>query len=172
MNANQKSLNLTYINNAFKGAPQRGKCKDEILHELGQFLEVMIKCNDSKDITIGSFFHWIKPAILHDQYLFISSHGDLEPSSYILWAWVSDKTLKEYFTQNRFALHPMSWNEGNNLIIVDYQTSDKNLSLSVIRDLYRKARNQAGISFRLINFSIRNQMGIVVKHNRKKAYGY
>ncbi len=45
---------------------------------------------------------------------------------------VSRKTLNDYFTQERFALHPMCWNEGENLIIVDFAIADNYLSKAVI----------------------------------------
>ncbi|MEZ8021085.1 toxin-activating lysine-acyltransferase [Vibrio splendidus] len=172
MTIQQREYKTTSIvNEQFIGRAQKGKHKEEVLQELGQFLEITAKVIDRQSINISSFIHWIKPAILHDQYLFIKNDGDLDPSGYVLWAWVSRKTLNEYFTQERFALHPMCWNEGKYLIIVDFVIADNSLSQTVIRNLYRRARSQADISFNTINICVRNQAGFVVKHNRKSDYG-
>ncbi|MEZ9722423.1 toxin-activating lysine-acyltransferase [Vibrio splendidus] len=164
-------LQSAEVNQLFSRREPRGKFKNELLLELGQFLEITAKVTDRQSINISSFIHWIKPAILHDQYLFIKNDGDLDPSGYVLWAWVSRKTLNEYFTQERFALHPMCWNEGKYLIIVDFAIVDNSLSQTVIRNLYRRARSQADISFNTVNICVRNQAGFVVKHNRKSDYG-
>ncbi|WP_454440093.1 toxin-activating lysine-acyltransferase [Vibrio bathopelagicus] len=165
-----KATNI--VNEQFIGRAQKGKYKEEVLQELGQFLEITTKVADRASINISSFIHWVKPAILHDQYLFIKNDGDLDPSGYVLWAWVSRKTLNDYFTQERFALHPMCWNEGENLIIVDFAIADNYLSKAVIRNLYRKARSQAYIPYDSINICVRNKSGFVVKHNRKNDYGH
>ncbi|MGF1683885.1 toxin-activating lysine-acyltransferase [Photobacterium minamisatsumaniensis] len=167
-----QALRVSTLNASFIGRGQKGKYKEEVLQELGQFLEIIAKDKDRRDINISSFLHWVKPAILHDQYWLIKNDGDLEPSGYVLWAWVSRRTLNEYFTQERFALHPMCWNEGEHLIVVDFIIADKFSSRTVIRDLYRKVRNKTGISYKSINISIRDKTGSVVKHNRENAYGH
>ncbi|PFG56475.1 RTX toxin acyltransferase family protein [Vibrio sp. ES.051] len=158
------------INEKFIGHRQKGKYKQEVFQELGQFLEVSAKIADRSDINVRSFLHWVKPAILHDQYFLLKNEGDLEPFGYVLWAWVSKKTLNKYLTQKRFALHPMCWNEGEHLIIVDLAITDNTMSKSVVRSLYQKARKDANVSFKQINICIRDNYGLITKHNRKYSY--
>lgn len=153
------------MNCLFTGRKLSGKSKSEVLSVLGQLLEITAKLEDGKKINIESFLHWIKPAILHDQYLILKRDGDIEPSGYILWAWVNVKTLEEYFTKDCFALNPMSWNEGEHLIIVDFAISD----YSNMYELYRRCRNKTGISYKWVNISIRNSAGLVIKNNRRRA---
>ncbi|WP_045422383.1 toxin-activating lysine-acyltransferase [Vibrio jasicida] len=166
----RKLKNISTINASLIGRPQIGKYKTEVFQELGQFVEITAKIPHRLNLNVSSFIHWIKPAILHDQYLLIKNDGDLEPSGYVLWAWVSAKTLDEFFTKERFVLHPMCWNEGEHLIIVDFAIANKSFHQSVIRSLYRKARNQADISYKTINICIRDNVGSIIKHNRKNAY--
>lgn len=159
---------ITSINSLFLGREQRGKLKSEILQELGQLLEIAVKNKDRSTVNIGSFIHWIKPAILHDQYLYIKNKGDLEPSGYLIWAWVDTETLYDFFDKERFIIHPMGFNDGKNLIILDFCYLDENNNLSVIKKLYRKARNEAGVSYKNINICIRDSNGLVVSNNMRR----
>ncbi|WP_318460216.1 toxin-activating lysine-acyltransferase [Photobacterium leiognathi] len=159
---------ITSINSLFLGREQRGKLKSEILQELGQLLEIAVKNKDRSTVNIGSFIHWIKPAILHDQYLYIKNKGDLEPSGYLIWAWVDTETLYDFFDKDRFIIHPMGFNDGKNLIILDFCYLDENNNLSVIKNLYRKARNEAGVSYKNINICIRDSNGLVVSNNMRR----
>ncbi|WED22388.1 toxin-activating lysine-acyltransferase [Vibrio sp. JC009] len=167
-----QNLPISSLNALFIGREQRGKSKEEVLQELGQFLEISAKSQGMQEINISSFLHWVKPAILHDQYVFIKNEGDIEACGYVLWAWVDRNTLIEYLNKERFSLHPMCWNEGEHLIIVDFFCSDKSISHFLIKQLYRKARYQAGISYKSVNISIRDNTGSVVKHNRRDGYEY
>lgn len=164
---NFKSINES--NEKFLLRESIAKDKYQIYCELGQFLEIASKSH-RKSIDIQSFLHWIKPAIIHDQYIVIKNDGDIEPSGYLMWAWVSKKTLSQYFEQDRFVLHPMSWNEGNNLIIVDFSIVDTRSTKSTLFNLYRRARKQVGLSNNQINICIRDSYGKVVKNNRNLVY--
>ncbi|WP_045412621.1 toxin-activating lysine-acyltransferase [Vibrio owensii] len=154
-------------NHMFLNRNPHGKYKETIFKELGQLLEITSHLKERQSINISSFLHWVKPAVLHDQYVLIKNKGEIEHSGYLMWAWVSERTLTEFITQERFALHPMCWNEGDNLIVVDFAIANSSQSKSVIREMYRKARRQAGISHKSIKICIRDNTGKVVKHNVK-----
>lgn len=164
MTSRKVDLSRYSKNSLFIGQPQRGKSKVEIQREIGQLLEIVVKDKYSQNINISSFMFWIKSAVLHDQYVLIDNIGDIEPSGYISWAWVSDKTLSEYLNSQRFILHPMSWNEGDNLIIVDFILSKRINKFSVIRQLYREARCKSHVSYKDINISIRNEKGLIINN--------
>ncbi len=68
-------------------------------------LEVTVKDSVHKTVNINSFLYWIKPAILHNQYILIDSKGSIEPIRYLIWAWVDNKTLLGYLNNNHFILH-------------------------------------------------------------------
>ncbi|PSU17238.1 toxin-activating lysine-acyltransferase [Photobacterium kishitanii] len=163
----KSNISVSTKNSLFMERDQCGKNKSEILQEIGQLLEVTVKDSVHKTVNINSFLYWIKPAILHNQYILIDSKGSIEPIGYLIWAWVDNKTLLGYLNNDHFILHPMCWNEGNNLIIVDFLCTEKPYTLSVIKKLYRNARYKAFISCRDINICIRDKSGLVIKHNRK-----
>ncbi|PSU70628.1 toxin-activating lysine-acyltransferase [Photobacterium phosphoreum] len=163
---NERKSPISIMNALFAGKEQKGLTKNEIFQELGQFLEILVKDKELQNITLGSFLHWIKPAVLHEQYIFIKNDGDIEPSGYLIWAWVDTETLFDFFNKERFILHPMSFNDGKNLIILDFYCADKANIYSVIRKLYRKARYEVGVHYKNINISIRDGNGLVVRNNK------
>lgn len=160
-------LPISSMNALFVGKEQKGLSKDEVFKELGQFLEILTKDRELQNLTISSFLHWIKPAVLHEQYIFIKNDGDIEPSGYLIWAWVDTETLLDFFNKERFILHPMGFNDGNNLIILDYYCAGETNTYSVIRNLYRKARYEVGVNYKNINISIRDSNGLVVRNNMR-----
>ncbi len=162
-----QELSVSNCNSLLLNRENRSKLKDEALKELGQFLKVSVKDNHRSQINISSFFHWVQPAILHDQFIFLSRDGDSDYCGYLMWAWVNDKTLNDYSLKDRFSIQPMNWNEGRNFIIVDLYLPEEVKDHAIIRNLYRRARNNAGLKVRDINFSIRDNQGIVIRPNRK-----
>ena len=170
---NSHKLNVTQKNALFTGLEQQGKWKDEILLELGNFLEISSKNKErASAISIGSLLHWVKPAVLHNQYLFIKNKGDIDYSGYIMWAWVDDDTLNQYMKADRFVIHPMNWNEGENLIIIDFLYNDSSRLNSIIKSLYRKARYSTKSNIKDIYICIRDSNGLVVRTNKRCIYGH
>ncbi|MCD9504296.1 toxin-activating lysine-acyltransferase [Photobacterium phosphoreum] len=163
----KSNLSVSTKNSLFMEREQSGKTKSNILQEIGLLLEVTVKDGSHENVNINSFLYWVKPAILHDQYMLIKGKGDINPIGYVFWAWVDNKTLTEYLYDNKFILHPMCWNDGDNLIIVDFICAEKQYSSSVIKKLYRNARHKAFISCKDVNICIRDKSGLVIKHNRK-----
>lgn len=86
---------------------------------LGRLSWVYAKNNDRKGISVGSFYHWMMPAINHEQIRVYLGEVDSLPTGYLMWAWFSDKTLDDYLTNPRFVPHPSQWNEGFNLVMLD-----------------------------------------------------
>ncbi|PST90843.1 toxin-activating lysine-acyltransferase [Photobacterium jeanii] len=86
---------------------------------LGDLCYVYAKNEKRKKITVGSFYHWMIPAINHEQIKLFQGEFERSASGYACWAWVSDKTLNEYLTDPAFVPHPSQWNEGPNLIVFD-----------------------------------------------------
>lgn len=160
---------ISSINSKFTGKPIKGKFKEEALQELGLFVEVVAKDERRHEINIPSFLYWIKPAILHNQYLFFYDEGDINPTGYILWAWVDEKTLYSYLNSKQFILHPMCWNEGKNLIIVDFVCLNQSDTRFTLHNLYRKLRHKVSMSYKDVNVSIRNSEGSIIKHNRENS---
>ncbi|MFA1562503.1 toxin-activating lysine-acyltransferase [Aliivibrio fischeri] len=148
---NSHKLNIIQKNALLTGLEQQGKLKDEILLELGNFLEISSKSKERASISIGSFLHWVKPAVLHNQYVFIKNQGDIDYSG--------------------FVIHPMNWNEGENLIIVDFLYNDSSRRNSIIKSLYRKTRYQIKSNVKDIYICIRDSNGLVVRTNERCIYG-
>lgn len=163
----KSNLSISTKNSLFMERKQSGKTKSNILQEIGLLLEVTVKDEIHKNVNINSFLYWVKPAILHDQYILIKGKGDINPIGYVFWAWVDNNTLTEYLYDDKFVLHPMCWNDGDNLIIVDFMCTEKTYILSLIKSLYRSARNKAFISYKDINICVRDNSGSVIKNNRK-----
>lgn len=158
------------INSKFTTREPCGKSKQELQQELGHFLELLSSITQRKNMDLSSFMHWIKPAILHDQYEFIESKGEIEPIGYVIWAWVNDETLLKYMLKDRFVIQPMNWNEGNNLIIIDYYLKDGVDVKSCTKQMYRDAYRTVGIKSRKVNICIRDGSGTVIKNNWSRAY--
>ncbi|MGR5069400.1 MULTISPECIES: toxin-activating lysine-acyltransferase [Vibrio] len=165
---NKTSVSLA--NSQISGLPYGPLSKVEVTHELGQFLEVMAKCAKRRELNLASFLHWIKPAVIHRQYKFLKLSSDIGFTGYVIWAWVDDLTLSHYMTQTRFSLKPMNWNEGSNLIIVDWFV-EKNRS-SQLKELYKHVVSSTKISRDEINVCIRDEKGNVIKTNKRSIYGY
>lgn len=64
----------------------------------------------------------------------------------------------------------MHWNEGNNLIIVDWFV-EKNKK-SQLRELYRHITSSTDINRSAINICIRDDQGLIVRTNKRSIYGY
>ena len=128
--------NISTINAAIH--PLTDKFKDTNQQQIGALLELCARIPDRAGIDICSFLHWVKPAVLHHQYLFLWRERDIQPYGYTSWAWVNTETLKRYINDERFILHPSEWNEGDNLIIVDFFCLD-NASFC-LRRLLKKCR--------------------------------
>lgn len=153
---------ITKLNEKFLGRNCSGKSKLDVLGELGCFLEIFSNSEKAR-INIQSFLHWVKPAILHDQYIFLKLDGYVDFSGYVMWAWVDFDTLEKYLNDDRFIIHPMNWNEGGNLIVVDFFVKDKSCRQAMMRAMYRQARNLVGLSHKDINICIRDNFGKVIK---------
>lgn len=161
---------ISEINEKFTHREPRGKTKQELQQCLGGFIELLASISHRRNIDLSSFLHWIKPAILHDQYLFIESKGEIDPIGYIIWAWVNDETLSNYMRKDRFAIQPINWNEGKNLIIVDYYLKDGVDIRSHTKQMYRDAYRTLGITSRKVNVCIRDGSGTVLKNNWSRVY--
>lgn len=155
-------IRISELNERFLKRKSSGKSKHAIQGELGRFLEVFSD-SDRNRIDIQSFLHWVKPAILHDQYTLLKLNGNVDFSGYVMWAWVDVDTLEKYLNEDRFVIHPMNWNEGYNLIVVDFFVKDKSCKQAMMRSMYRQARNLAGLSHKDINICIRDDFGKIVK---------
>ncbi|AUI87925.1 hypothetical protein BS333_16180 [Vibrio azureus] len=73
-------------------------------------------------------------------------------------------------TQPRFSLKAMNWNEGSNLIVVDWFV-EKNRE-SQLRNLYKHVISSTKISGNKINICIRDEQGNIIKTNKRSIYGY
>lgn len=164
-----KNIPVSQINSQLSKLPYGPLTKVEVTHELGQFVEVMVKCNKRKKLDLVSFLHWIKPAVLHKQYKFLKLSSDIGFTGYVLWAWVDDSTLSNYMTQPRFLLKPIHWNEGRNLIIVDWFV-EKN-EVSQLKELYQYFVSSTKMSRKKINICIRDHQGNIIKTNKRSIYG-
>lgn len=160
---------VSLVNSQITGLPYGPLSKVEVTHELGQFLEIMAKCDKRRELNLASFLHWIKPAVIHRQYKFLKLSSDVGFTGYVIWAWVDDLTLSNYMTQPRFSLKPMNWNEGSNLIVVDWFVG-KNRA-SQLKDLYKHVMFSTNISKREINICIRDSQGNIIKTNKRNVYG-
>ncbi|NAW68198.1 toxin-activating lysine-acyltransferase [Vibrio sp. V27_P1S3P104] len=160
---------VSLVNSQITGLPYGPLSKVEVTHELGQFLEIMAKCDKRRELNLASFLHWIKPAVIHRQYKFLKLSSDVGFTGYVIWAWVDDLTLSNYMTQPRFSLKPMNWNEGSNLIVVDWFV-EKNRA-SQLKDLYKHVMFSTNISRREINICIRDSQGNIIKTNKRNVYG-
>ncbi|MEZ9523898.1 toxin-activating lysine-acyltransferase [Enterovibrio norvegicus] len=128
---------------------------DERMAILGRLTAFYARRNDKKVISVGSFYHWMTPAIKHEQVRVYYDEYESTPNGYIIWAWLSDKTLDEYLTNEKFVPHPSQWNEGANLVVFDICFSKDNkknlkdvirikrsLTLSGVRSIhYREPAN-------------------------------
>ncbi|CAI2161191.1 ACP:hemolysin acyltransferase (hemolysin-activating protein) [Serratia fonticola] len=100
--------------------PLTNKFKDTNQQQIGVLLELCARIPDRAGIDVRSFLHWVKPAVLHHQYLLLLREGDVLPYGYISWAWVNEATLTRYINDERFILHPSEWNEGEHFVIMDF----------------------------------------------------
>lgn len=166
----QFEMTNSEINSKFTHREPSGKSKKELQQELGAFSELLSSIAKRRNMNLASFIHWIKPAILHDQYKFIESKGEIEPIGYIIWGWVNHETLEKYMFEDRFVIQPMNWNEGNNLIIVDYCLKDGVDIRSFTKQMYRDAYRTLGITSRKVNVCIRDGSGTVLKNNWSRVY--
>lgn len=87
---------------------------------LGELLETCAQDPVRRNIDLKSFLHWLKPAVLHDQFLMLKNDGEGQSSGYVTWALVDEQTLYRYKYEARFLLHPSEWHEGSNLIVMDF----------------------------------------------------
>lgn len=160
---------VSLVNSQISGLPYGPLSKAEVTHELGQFIEVMAKCDKRRELNLASFLHWIKPAVIHRQYKFLKLPSDIGFTGYVIWALVDELTLYNYMTQPRFSLKPMNWNEGSNLIVVDWFV-EKNRA-SQLKNLYKHVMFSTNKSRREINICIRDSQGNVIKTNKRNVYG-
>lgn len=128
-------MKISVINTCIR--PPAEKSKAHFQMHIGALLEICGQDALRKNIDIKSFLHWIKPAILHDQFLLLQNAGEVSSSAYITWAFVNKETLHRYSYGPRFILHPSEWNEGTHLIVVDF------CSLTDPRRLFKKLLNKA-----------------------------
>ncbi|MGF1879197.1 toxin-activating lysine-acyltransferase [Photobacterium frigidiphilum] len=153
-------LTLSGLNKVISRETPYSHNKNMILFSLGVFLEICSKDERNKKIDIQSFIHWVKPAVLHGQYHFLYSEDKMKYTGFIMWAWVNDNTLQRYLTSDRFNLHPSEWNEGRNLIIVDYCNLTK--LHQKLRKILKKVKKHKN-NFDSFNYCIRNDSGIPTK---------
>ncbi|MFA0084607.1 toxin-activating lysine-acyltransferase [Vibrio sp. 10N.261.51.F12] len=163
-----KHQSVSYFNSQISGLTYGPLSKAEVNHELGQFVEILAKCNTRRKLNIASFLHWVKPAIIHKQYKLLKLSSDVDFTGYVIWAWVDELTLIDYMTQPRFSLKPMNWNEGSNLIVVDWFV-EKNNTIQ-LNKLYKFIVSSTGISRKEVNVCIRDSQGNVVKTNKRSIY--
>jgi hemolysin-activating ACP:hemolysin acyltransferase len=161
------SPSICDLNTVITGLPQTGLCKDETQQEIGRLVEICAKDTMRKNINIASFLHWIKPAVLHRQVLLLQREGDASANGYISWAWVNDETLAEYHSTPRFSLQPSEWNEGLNLIVVDFCALGS--SEKIIRQLYKKTAALYKLGAQSINVCVRDATGVPVKNIKVKS---
>lgn len=165
-----KSNPVSILNGKISGLRYGPLSKLEVTQELGRFVEVMSKCNQRSDLNIASFLHWIKPAVIHRQYKFLKLPSDVEFTGYVIWAWVDELTLSNYMTRPRFSLKPMNWNEGSNLIVVDWFV-EKN-KISQLKELYKFFLSSTNLTLGEVNICIRDTQGNIIKTNKRSLYGY
>ncbi|CAM2929018.1 RTX toxin-activating lysine-acyltransferase [Vibrio mytili] len=165
-----KSKPVSFRNSQITQFPYGPLSKVEVTHEIGQFLEIMSKCNTRRGLNLASFMHWIKPAVIHRQYKFLKLSSDIDFTGYVIWAWVDSSTLDKYMTQSRFSLKPMNWNEGNHLIVVDWYVEKNNISQ--LRALYRFITSSTEINRKECNICIRDSQGNIIRTNKRSIYGF
>lgn len=165
---NKTSVSL--VNSQISGLPYGSLSKVEVTHELGMFAEIMARCQSRQRLNLASFLHWIKPAVIHRQYKFLKLPSDVGFTGYVIWAWVDDSTLSNYMTQPKFSLKPMNWNEGNNLIVVDWFV-EKN-RVSQLSELYKHIVSSTKLGRHDIYICIRDEQGNIIKTNKRSIYGY
>ncbi|MGL5600498.1 MAG: toxin-activating lysine-acyltransferase [Silvania sp.] len=138
--------------------PLTDKSRDTNQQQIGALLELCARIPDCAGIDICSFLHWVKPAVLHHQYLFLWREGDVQPYGYISWAWVNKETLRRYINDERFILHPSEWNEGDNLVIIDFCCLDN--TTPCLRQLLKKRRElrKLGLNSVYYRWSTRNRI--------------
>ncbi|WP_164521485.1 toxin-activating lysine-acyltransferase [Iodobacter ciconiae] len=107
-------MSISTINAGIKSSSE--KLKPYFQMYIGAMVELCSQDALRKDLDIKSFLHWIKPAVLHDQFLFLQNDGEVSPSAYITWAFVNEETLHRYSHGPRFVLHPSEWNEGTTIL--------------------------------------------------------
>lgn len=83
---------ISFLNNQITELSYGPLSKVEVIYELGQFVEVMSKCNKRRELNLASFLHWIKPAVIHRQYKFLKLSSDVGFTGYVIWAWVEAYT--------------------------------------------------------------------------------
>ncbi|MEJ2794650.1 toxin-activating lysine-acyltransferase [Iodobacter sp. LRB] len=105
-------MSISVINARIKPSSEKSKLLLQMY--IGAVVELCGQDALRKNIDIKSFLHWIKPAVLHDQFLLLQNESDVSPSAYITWAFVDKKTLHRHSYGPRFVLHPSEWNEGTN----------------------------------------------------------
>jgi len=145
-------------NNIHDNDDYRGSTKDDMNNCLGQLLDIAVKNKELNSINIKSFYHWVKPAILHNQFLCLKNTNEVYYSGYISWAWVDGNTLARYMNDTRFNISPSEWNEGSNLIIIDFLMNEK--FIFSVRGLIKKVFKYELISE--IYFCKRNADGEVI----------
>jgi len=158
-------LSLNNLNR--KISPNTPYCHDNDmkLWSLGNLLEICARDCKYKKVDLQSFLHWVKPAILHGQYKLIYTQDNIRCTGFVFWAWVNDDTVYRYLNSNRFILQPSEWNEGRNLIVVDYCNVTK--SLKEIKKLFTTAR-KINEHVDSISYCIRDEAGIPIKNKKIK----
>ncbi|MFA0709600.1 toxin-activating lysine-acyltransferase, partial [Vibrio sp. 10N.222.48.A3] len=69
-----------------------------------------------------------------------------------------------------FSLKPMNWNEGSNLIVVDWFV-EKN-KISQLKELYKFFLSSTNLTLGEVNICIRDTQGNIIKTNKRSLYGY
>ncbi|EGQ9967402.1 toxin-activating lysine-acyltransferase [Vibrio cholerae] len=95
---------------------------------LGDLTYILATNQERRKLSVGSFYHWFINAIKHEQVHLLQDEFSRYATGYLIWAWVSDKTLDQYLTDPTFVPHPSQWNEGKNLIFFDICLPNKKLS--------------------------------------------
>ncbi|WP_198158344.1 toxin-activating lysine-acyltransferase [Enterovibrio coralii] len=131
---------------------------------LGMLLKICMSDSSRRNISIKSFYNWMKPAVYHDQILLIKTRMIKEDNGYVTWAWVDDNTLDKYLTESRFTLHPSDWNEGPHLIIMDFCVNGP--SYEAIRMLYDIRESLLSSGVHSINVCVRDELGEIIKVKR------
>ncbi|PSU47328.1 toxin-activating lysine-acyltransferase [Photobacterium frigidiphilum] len=158
-------LSLNTLNRTISPSTPYCHNNNMVAWSLGNIVEICARDSRYKKVDIQSFLHWVKPAILHGQYKLFYTQDNIRCTGFIFWAWVNNDTVHRYINSNRFFLQPSEWNEGRNLIIVDYcdltKSSNNIRKLFTIAELINKNVDS-------ISYCVRNEVGIPEKVRKFK----
>ncbi|WP_157236156.1 toxin-activating lysine-acyltransferase [Chitiniphilus shinanonensis] len=128
---------------------------------MGALLDICVQDPQRSSLDLRTFVHWLKPAVLHSQFLLLQDEGEVVPSGYVTWAWVDDATALRYQNAPRFVLHPSEWHEGLHLVVMDFCVLGD--PTRFMRRLLRCTRHLARRGAASINVCIRDACGLPIR---------